>query len=170
MGPDRFGIVEDLSSLIAHRCGNIEDSKMAVLGGEFAAIMLVTMGEVSLNELENSLENLGTALNLRIEMKRTRKYETPRDGRPYFLEVVSMDTLGIVHAVSSVIKQHCINFENLETDTLPAPWTGTPMFRMRATLTLGPHVSVNNLRNDFAIIQQKFDWEINLKAAFKESL
>ena len=41
IGPDRVGIVDDVSGAVSEGSCNIEESKMAVLGGEFAVIMLV---------------------------------------------------------------------------------------------------------------------------------
>ena len=42
IGQDRPGIVDEVSAFIlSHQC-NVEDSRMAVLGGDFALIMLVS--------------------------------------------------------------------------------------------------------------------------------
>ena len=42
VGPDRIGLVEEISEFVVkHQC-NIEDSKMAVFCGEFALILLVS--------------------------------------------------------------------------------------------------------------------------------
>ena len=42
VGPDRPGLVNQLSSLIREAGASIEDSRMAILGGEFAMILLVS--------------------------------------------------------------------------------------------------------------------------------
>jgi glycine cleavage system transcriptional repressor len=166
VGTDRVGIVEDLANLVAARAGNIEESKMAVLGGEFAAVMLVAMSQADLERLEAGLASAAASLDLRLELKRTRQPEPVRDGRPYFLETVSLDTPGIVHAVTALLKQHGISIEELETETQPAPWTGAPMFRMRATLILGPQVAVARLRTELSDLGAGMDLEVSLKAAF----
>mmetsp|Transcript_31629 Transcript_31629/g.122447 ORF Transcript_31629/g.122447 Transcript_31629/m.122447 type:complete len:112 (-) Transcript_31629:619-954(-) len=41
-GPDRVGIVKDFSSVLHKSHGNVEESRMAQLGGEFAMISLVS--------------------------------------------------------------------------------------------------------------------------------
>ena len=41
-GPDRIGIVEGVTKLLVDRDGNVEMSRMARLGGEFAILMLVS--------------------------------------------------------------------------------------------------------------------------------
>jgi len=42
LGTDRPGIVEALSRAVLDRKGNILDSRMTVLGGEFAVLMLIS--------------------------------------------------------------------------------------------------------------------------------
>jgi glycine cleavage system transcriptional repressor len=82
------------------------------------------------------------------------------------LETVSLDTPGIVQAVTALLKRHRINIEELETETLPAPWTGAPMFRLHATLILDGSVSVARLKGDLAELEGEKDWDISLRPAF----
>ncbi|MCK5262904.1 MAG: glycine cleavage system protein R, partial [Gammaproteobacteria bacterium] len=42
LGADRPGIVDELSNTLLTHQLNIEDSRMSVLGGEFAILLLVT--------------------------------------------------------------------------------------------------------------------------------
>ena len=42
-GPDRIGIVDRVTGLLLDRGGNVETSRMARLGGEFAVLMLVSL-------------------------------------------------------------------------------------------------------------------------------
>ena len=51
IGADRVGIVDDISGLVSEDGGNIEESKMAVLGSEFAVMMLVSMKSEALEAL-----------------------------------------------------------------------------------------------------------------------
>jgi glycine cleavage system transcriptional repressor len=166
IGADRLGIVEDLASLVTGRGGNIEESKMSVLGGEFAAIMLIAMDDAALGGLEADLPGLEPDLALRLALKRTSRPRTAAQGRPYRLETVSLDTPGIVQAVTALLKRHRINIEELETETLPAPWTGAPMFRLHATLILDGSVSVARLKGDLAELEGEKDWDISLRPAF----
>ena len=160
IGADRIGIVEDIADLVARRGGNIAESRMAVLGGEFAAILLVAMAEPELAGLERDLA-------LHLELKRTsRPLPRPAEGRPYRLETVSLDTPGIVQAITSLLKRHRINIEELETATVPAPWTGAPMFRMHATLILDGTVQLARLKAELAALEGEKDWDIRLRPAF----
>ncbi len=80
-----------------------------------------------------------------------------------------MDTPGIVHAVTAVLRRHSINIQDLETETAPAPWTGAPMFQMSAHLVVGPSVSLSTLKKELAVLQQEHDLDIDLKPVFAVS-
>ena len=62
LGSDRPGIVEALSGAVLAREGNILDSRMTVLGGEFAVLMLVSGQEDALAQLEHDRASLEQAL------------------------------------------------------------------------------------------------------------
>ena len=166
IGTDRVGIVDDLSGAVSGAGCNIEESKMAVLGGEFAVIMLVSGQPGSVNTLANALPGLGEKLGLRIESRPTQEPRAGESGRPYLLEAVSLDTPGIVHAVTAILRTHGINIEDMETDTAAAPWTGAPMFRLKAHLVIGPSVSVAALKEELSLLQEKHDLDIALKPVF----
>jgi glycine cleavage system transcriptional repressor len=165
IGPDRIGIAEDIARLVAGQGGNIEESKMAVLGGEFAAIALICMPAASLEAFPALLKSREPELNLAFSLKATTEPRPMALGRSYLLETASLDSPGIVQAVTAVLKLHGINIEELETETQPAPWTGTPMFRMRATLILGSGVSAAQLKADLARLEGERDLDISLRPA-----
>jgi glycine cleavage system transcriptional repressor len=166
IGTDRVGIVDDLAGAIAASTCNIEESKMSVLGGEFAVIMLVSGAPAAVEGLTRSLSVESGRLSLRIECKPTREPAPDESGRPYLLEAVSLDTPGIVHSVTAVLRAHGINIEELETDTAAAPWTGAPMFRMKAHVIIGPAVQVGKLKEELSRLQDEHDLDIVLKPVF----
>lgn len=172
VGPDRVGIVDDIASAVSGAGCNIEESKMAVLGGEFALIMLVSGPAASVQSVAASLPALGGKLGLRVVCTPTHQPRAEsaaggeEKGRPYLLTAVSLDTPGIVHSVTAVLRSHAINIEDLETQTAAAPWTGAPMFRLTAHLVVGPSVSVGSLREELARLQHEHDLDIVLKPVF----
>jgi len=179
IGADRVGIVDDLAALVFERGGNIEESKMAVLGGEFAVMMLVSMEAAVLDGFIEGTRELESKLSLKIgikgthkdEREDTRREDTREDsgrpaggqGRPYTLETVSLDGKGIVRAVSAVLRAYGINIEDLETRTDRAPLTGAPLFRMKANIVLGREVVVASLRRELEELQAAQDLDIVLQ-------
>jgi len=166
VGPDRVGIVDDLSGAVAAAGGNIEESKMAVLGGEFAVIMLISGPAASVDSLCRSLPALGEKTGLRVTCQPTHEPRAEDKGRPYHLTAVSLDTPGIVHSVTALLRRHAINIEDLETETAPAPWTGAPMFRLSAHLVIGPSVSIGALKEELARLQREHDLDVTLAPVF----
>jgi glycine cleavage system transcriptional repressor len=162
IGADRVGIVDDISALVSEAGGNIEESKMSVLGGEFAVMMLVSMEASALEALISRMEEIEARLSLKVGVKRTRESSPPERGRPYALETVSLDGQGIVHAVSAVLRRHGINIEELETRTDRAPLTGAPLFRMKANVVLGHGVAIGPLRRELEALQAVQDLDILL--------
>jgi glycine cleavage system transcriptional repressor len=168
IGADRLGIVDDLSGLVSEGGGNIEESKMAVLGGEFAVMMLVSMDAAALDALIARTEEIESRLSLKIGVKVTGEgnreggLAASERGRPYSLETVSLDGKGIVHSVSAVLRKHGINIEDLETRTERAPLTGAPLFRMKADIVLGPGVAIGALRRELEELEAAQDLDIVL--------
>jgi len=167
IGADRVGIVDDISGLISQGGCNIEESKMAVLGSEFAVMMLVSAEAKALEALMARTGEMEARLSLKIGIKPTSEKpargEAASDrGRPYSLETVSLDGKGIVHAVSAVLRKYGINIEDLETRTDRAPLTGAPLFRMKANVVLGPGVSIGALRRELEELQAAQDLDILL--------
>jgi glycine cleavage system transcriptional repressor len=170
IGADRVGIVDDLSALVSEGGGNIEESKMAVLGGEFAVMMLVSMEVAALDALVARIAEIESRLALKIGVKETRQdaredssSSSAEHRRPYTLETVSLDGRGIVHAVSAVLRSYDINIEDLETRTERAPLTGAPLFRMKANVVLGRDVVVSALRRELEELQTAQDLDIILQ-------
>ena len=161
-GSDRIGIVDDLTSLILGRRCNIEESRMAVLGGEFAIILLFSGEKAGVGKLLEELPARGAELNLTVSVKETVPPKADPQARPYLLESVSLDTPGIVHSVTSLLRRYQVNIEDLETDTTPAPWTGAPLFSMRARLSVPGGTPVARLREELEDLEAETNLDVKL--------
>lgn len=161
-GADQLGLVDQLSGRITASGCSIEKSRMSVLGGQFALIMLAAGPWNALTKLEMQLDALGGKLGLTIIHRRTRKQETGQ-AVPYSIEVVAMDHPGIVESLSAFFARKGINIEELETDTYPARHTGTPMFSVTMTVGIPAKVHISTLRGDFL----DYCDELNLDALFE---
>ena len=139
IGSDRIGVVDDITSVVEQASCNIEESKMSVLGGEFAVMMLVAGESKAVDALAVHDFSKGHLSDFSVDVVKTEEDTAKRAGVPYMIETVSLDSSGIVHAVTSLLSQEKINIEELETDAESAPFTGSPMFNMRILITLeGP--------------------------------
>jgi glycine cleavage system transcriptional repressor len=163
LGRDRIGMVDEISMFLEKTGCNIHESRMAVLGGEFAVIMLAAAETDNYKNLQNSIEKFGSEKNFTIAVKETSRQQPNSAGKPYILQAYSIDAPGIVHAVTSVLHKFSINIEDLVTDTASAPWTGTPMFQLKAHILVPAGVSQTNLKEAFLILEQEKDLDIVIK-------
>lgn len=149
MGKDRPGLVDTLSKAVFDAGCNIEDSRMTVLGGDFAVIMLISGNWSSIGKLEAQLGNLGSSDDLNVISRRTEARQTGRDLLPYAVDVVAMDNPGIVHNLASFFSARSINIQDLVTTSYAAAHTGTPMFSVRMTLEIPARTHIGSLRDEF---------------------
>ncbi len=149
VGPDRPGLVDELTHSIAE-CGcQVGDSRMTVLGGEFALIMLVTGNWNGIAKLENLVSRLEESLGLKITAKRTQERSEAGKVIPYGVEVVAIDRAGIVSDVANFFARRGINIEDVYTSTYPAPHTQTRMFSLHMTVGLPGEMSIASVRGEF---------------------
>ena len=163
LGKDRPGIVNQISRAILDAGCNIEDSRMTVLGGEFALILLVSGVWNAIAKLETQLKTLEKKLELTVLTKATEPRAIKDKMVPYMVDVVSMDHPGIVHEVAAFFSAREINIEDLNTWTYAAAHTGTPMFSMNMTISIPASVNIGRLRDEFT----RFCDEMNLDATLE---
>lgn len=145
VGPDRPGLVKELSGHIRRLGGNIEDTRMTKLGGEFAVLILVT-GEVgALSELQASSAGLESALGVTCFLRRTSTGTPASDSSRYSFRASGVDHPGIVESVTNVLAARAINVTSFSSHIENAPLTGTPMFCLDAEVELPPGTDYKEL-------------------------
>jgi glycine cleavage system transcriptional repressor len=149
LGTDRPGLVEALSETVVESGCNINDSRMAVLGGEFAIIMLLSGNWNSVAKIEQALSNLEEKLELKIQSKRTEPRTSTDHLIPYAVEVVSLDHAGIVCDIADFFYRRHINIEDVYSSTYPAPHTGARMFTLHMTVGIPSDTAIAALRGEF---------------------
>lgn len=149
LGKDRPGIVNALTQQVAEAGCNLLDSRMTVLGGEFAVLVLVEGQWNAVAKLESLLPELERQLDLTLIAKRTESKKTIDGGRPYNVEVIALDHPGIVHQVANFFSSQQINIQDLYTDSYRAAHTGAQMFAANMTINIPADVQVARLREEF---------------------
>lgn len=149
LGEDRPGLVNELSRAILECDCSMVDSRMTVLGREFAILLLVQGNWNTLTKLEMQLKRLEQALNLTVVTKRTESRAPAGDVLPYAVEVVAVNQPGIVHHLASFFASRSINIEDMVTRSYSAPHTGTPMFSVNLAIGIPANTHIAMLREEF---------------------
>jgi glycine cleavage system transcriptional repressor len=166
IGPDRPGLVSQISAEIHAAGANLEDSRMAILGGEFALLVLVSGPESAAAALEQASGPLGEKLGLRVYWKRTARGQ-PKNFLPYRISVTGFDRPGIVSRVSEVLARRGVNVASLESRLEYAPLSGTPMFVLEADLQVPSEVALAELRRELSAQCDEENLDMSLESVRK---
>ena len=164
-GTDRVGIVDSVTEVLTKYDGNVETSRMARLGGEFAMLMLVSMPEDQLAVFADGVESLQQK-GFQVTTRRTgQSYEQRYAGwLPYQIEVHGADHEGIVHRVAHYLTEHGINIESMDTGIVSAPMSGTLFFSMNAVVLVPPDMSTEDWQSDLDDVADNLNVEIKVSA------
>jgi glycine cleavage system transcriptional repressor len=163
LGENRPGLVRELSRVVLECDCGIEDSRIRLLGSEFAAILMVQGNWSSLAKLEVQLKRLEQTLGLAILSKRTEEKQSRMAAVPYTVEVIAMDHPGIVHSLASFFTSRSVSIEDLGTHGYSAPHTGAPMFAVNIIIGIPADMPIAMLREEF----MDFCDEFNLDAVLE---
>jgi glycine cleavage system transcriptional repressor len=145
---DRPGLVSELSELVLGLDLNIEDSRMTVLGGEFAVLMSISGSDANLTSLETKLAAQGEAGGFAYLYRRTGdRPEKPR--QRLVVNIEAMDHPGIVHRVAAFFSERGVNIAELSTDTERAAHTGAPIFNLNMEIEAPVDESLEALSDAF---------------------
>jgi glycine cleavage system transcriptional repressor len=162
VGKDRPGIVHDVSTLLFERGANIEDSRMAVLGGCFSIMTLFSCESESLDAIKSDLNALK-----KLELE-TFLYEAqdPAAGPPHVslplkFEIIAMDHPGIVQKVVRVLHGHHVNIQALNTRVIRAPHSGAPLFDLLLEAEIPPDRPIARLKTELLALAEDLNLDIN---------
>jgi len=149
LGEDRPGIIDELSRCVLDSGCSILDSRMAVLGGDFALLLQVGGNWNNIARLENQTGGLEERLGLKITTRHSTARETSGDLLPYGVDVVALDQPGIVHNLARFFSQRQINIQEMVTACYAAAHSGTPMFSVHLTVDIPATIQISTLREEF---------------------
>lgn len=164
-GPDRAGIVKEITKLLLELDGNVETSRMARLGGEFAVLMLVSMPKEKLDGLDRSMQAL-TSQGYKVSAHTTgQTYAESHAGwLPFKIEVYGADHEGIIHEIAHTLSQFGINIESMDTVTTQAPVSGAPLFSMTALVVVPPDLPNKKWRSALEDVGNQVNIDIQVSA------
>ncbi len=117
VGRDRPGIVAAITRALLELEGNVEDSRMSILRGQFAVMLIVAVPDgVERDRLESDLEPVRKELGLdALTVASVAEFDDSGPEATHVLSVYGADHPGIVHAVSAELAERGISITDLET-------------------------------------------------------
>ena len=137
VGADQPGIIARVTAVLLAHDGNLADSTMTILGGQFAIVLLVDSADDPA-ALEAALGDATRDLGLVVSV---RAVGPGHESAPptHMVSVYGADRPGIVHAVTSTLAAHDINITDLETSVIEGE---EPVYVMLLEVSLPPDADV----------------------------
>jgi glycine cleavage system regulatory protein len=145
IGPDRPGLVKEISDKVSAFEANWLESRMANLGGQFAGIVRVDVAAAKADALIAALREFEVR-GLIIVASKGHAAAPDAPSRLLELDLVGQDHPGIVREISQVLASHDVSIEELVTDCESGSMSGETMFHAKARLRVPQKLDTAELR------------------------
>jgi glycine cleavage system transcriptional repressor len=150
IGRDRPGLVAELATLALECDANLEDSRMTILGTDFAVILLCSSTDATAGDrLAVGAKRLERDHGLTILLRQLDggpRSAVPAPGtKLYRVEAAGEDRAGIVAGICGVLAQRSVNIVELLTRSRPGPG-GSPHYEMALRVELPDDLDPRALR------------------------
>ena len=145
VGDDRPGLVKAIAEKVAACGATWLESRSVRLAGKFAGVVLISVPDKRVPELELSLGALAPA-GLRIAVERGAAAEAEKPARIVSLGILGRERPGIVRDVTEALGRLGVNIEEFMSGLESEPFTGAEMFRAHARLSVPEGLALDDLR------------------------
>ncbi len=114
-GPDRPGVMDEVSQFILERGGTIADSRSTNLNGQFALLVLVGGTSGALEKVRAELPELAERHDFHARIESADASRTAGDTFPYHFTARGADQATAIQRLSHLFRVLNINIEGLET-------------------------------------------------------
>jgi glycine cleavage system transcriptional repressor len=169
IGTDRPGLVAELAQLIYDCDANLEDSRMTILGSDFAVILLCSTAQPdTADRLAIGAKHLerdhGLTILLRT-LEAGRRPSVPAPGtKLYRVEAVGEDRAGIVAGLCRVLADRGVNIAELTTHSRPGPG-GAPHYALSIAAEVPNSQDVRALREALEAVGDRLVIDVSLLPA-----
>lgn len=163
-GQDRVGIVRTVTAAVAAHRANVEESKMAILGGDFAMIVYVSMEDAThADELVSHLKTELPSFTVSVrETSPPAHHDSEHVKTMWTMQLEGPDQPGIVAAVTQALATHGANVHEMDTETTTAPFAGYPLFKMNGKFAVDDE-HLDEVSEALTKVEDKYGSTINLE-------
>ncbi|HET7307279.1 MAG TPA: ACT domain-containing protein [Gammaproteobacteria bacterium] len=149
LGKERPDLLREITRAALDSGCLVKDSRMILLGQEFALQLLTTGKWDAIARLETTLTRLADQLELSITTRRSGERAARHDRIPYAIDAIAADQAGIIHHLADFFITREIEISELSTRAYPAPQTGAPLFAIQMVVAIPVSMAIADLREDF---------------------
>ena len=166
VGEDRPGIVAGVCRVLFEAGGNLRDTSMTILSGQFAMILIVSVPRgFELTELERHLEPARKSLGISTFVRELSEGQPMASGRPevdeYLVTVAGADQAGIVFKVAEAMARRGVNITDLNTRVLSED--KTPVYLMMMEVIPPPGLDMDVFGKELADLGRQLAVEVQVR-------
>ncbi len=163
VGPDRSGIVGEITLHLHQAGGNILDSRMVNLRGQFSLMILLDIAEEAMEKLAGTLPETGKSMGLTLAITPQSPQIERTQGLSYRLKTYSSDQPGIVAKLTGLLRSFNINIEELAAWQESAAFAGSPIFLCEITMTVPANVAISTLRSELTKLCNDLNCDVDIE-------
>ena len=160
MGPDRPGIVRQLSERAQRFGANWAASRVANLAGEFAGMIHFEVPRENADALAEALRGLESA-GLRLVIAKSDGAQAPAGLRGVELELIGEDRPAIVSNLTRILAESGVSIEHMHTEIVGHA-SGKKTFKVAAHLLVPKALSSDELRRKLEVVAHEMMVDIAL--------
>jgi glycine cleavage system transcriptional repressor len=169
VGRDRPGIVADLAQLVFECEGNLEDSRMTILGNEFAAILLCSGAARDFDRrLQDGARRLEWANRLTVFLRPLEGEPRPAVPAPGTrlcrVHAQGLDRAGIVARVCRTLADRGVNIADLSSTSIPSP-SGSAIYDLSILAEVPTSLADSELRKSLDEAGRAIGVDVTLEPA-----
>ena len=157
VGPDRVGILSQITKVITAHGGKMHDSRAVTLGGTFSVTAEIELEEDDSAGLAFALQ---TKLPDFITCMRPESETQIAAGVFGRLEVSQAAAMGVISQMTEHVASRGIGFATMRTSEHIVEGSSTPTFSMTATLNSPSEVDLQWLASEFAELGEKLNCHV----------
>lgn len=170
MGPHHPDLVDLVHRALGDARANVEDSRMTVLGAEFAMLVLFTVESRRLPQLDADLADLCRRFSLERLMRETSRPAARQPGTRLHVELSGVDHEGIVRALTRHLGEEGLQVEDLEARVMPASGAQLPRVVVTLELQVPPGASLEEVEEGLHQVAASQHLEVDMRLAEPQPL
>lgn len=165
-GADRVGLVHQFTRTALDHEANVEETRMARLGGEFAIIgMLSLEPAIDIAAVTSAYEKAFPGFSVTCRPTSSQedadKLAAGKGHQEWSLELEGPDSPGIVAAISEELAKSGSSIHQMDTETHNAPFAGFPLFKLNAVFSVNP-ANIDDVLKAMTSVEDRYGVSISM--------
>jgi len=170
-GPDRAGIVAELARAVTQHNGNVEESRMTILGNDFALLLRITVPkDVTPDMLQKEVQTTFPEYMVSARDTSSAPPNFTHPVRIFSVTVEGPDQPGIVAVLSKLFVEHKASVRDLDTDSSSAPFAGYKIFSLKAIIAMPTTADFPSFEESLHKFEDTYGFDVDINEGMNEEM